>query len=197
MITAGCRRMFWLTTVTVMVNDKTWAGGLWRGGIDGSGPVLLGYIGNASLLALDESSQLLFFVETVNLFGRERVWDICYYIVEESKRKCTIRLLTRPIRIRVVGNRVFWVSVGDRVVKSCDKVTANNLMTHDVGVLNGNITDFLIISPTASKNNSRINTDICASGALCSHICVPTPAGYLRCLCPQGYTLMSDGWNCG
>ena len=144
-------------------------------------------------LIIDHTAGLLFWVECEWLFRADRLWEIFRSDLDGKDVKSTVRLQRKPIRIQVLGNWIFWTSVGDNGVTSCDKETANNLMLHTLSDFNATQSDLLVLIPTSSIKTYR---HPCA-GSLCSHLCVPTSVGYMRCFCPNGYELMSDGWTCG
>ena len=144
-------------------------------------------------LTVDHFSRLLFWVEWVRLPGRDGdVLEIFHSDMNGRNANLTIRLQKGPVQFQAVGNRLFWTAIGSKWVRSCDKETAN-LMTHGLGNLDESEPNFFIIT----SKPIRIEKNPCIPNALCSHICIPTPAGYMRCLCPDGYKLGPDGWTCG
>ena len=146
-------------------------------------------------LQVDPISRLLFRAEQVKLFPGKQIWEIIHSDLDGNNENLTVALQKRPIRIRIAGNRLFWISADDMSVSSCHKQTADGLTAEKLPDLDTSVTDFLVITPNSSTQETE--SDPCTTGALCSHICVPTPAGYMRCLCPHDYKLQSDGWNCG
>ena len=66
-------------------------------------------------------------------------------------------------------------------------------MTHRLHDWDGNVKSLVIFSAGATVGVGRNN---CSDPSLCSHICVPTPAGSVRCLCPDGYLALPDSKNC-
>ena len=152
-----------------------------------------------TLLTIDHSSQSIFWVERPIEFWTRDLYEIYRSDLDGQSVRLAIRLKNDPHQIRVAGNRLFWMdsaswhSGSGNTMFSCDKDTGDNLMAHELQGLDAR-REFVVISPASEVPSGD---DPCIPGALCSHMCVSTPAGYLRCLCPTGFQLMSDGWNCG
>ena len=166
--------------------------------MDGSSGVLIIENIIPKSLTLDHASKLLFWLI-------DKYWDfgvaheIFHSDLHGKNVRSTMRVGKRLQRIRVAGNRL-WMMLESREKKilSCDKETGDNLKAHELGFglpeQYEKAGDFVIISEPPVDGTGR---DACARHGLCSHMCTPTPSGYMRCLCPTGYKLLSDGWTCG
>ena len=90
---------------------------------------------------------------------------------------------------------MFFHSIEHKIggILGCDKETGDNFRMHELG--QHDLWLDLLVQITAAQVET--DRDVCILGALCSHICIPTPSGYARCLCPTGYKLREDGWTCG
>lgn len=123
-------------------------------------------------------------------------WEILRSDIDGKNVRKVIGLQEEPVRIHVVGDRLFWTSSSGNRVTSCHKETLNNLMTHELPNLSEDREDLIIVSPDPlSAQSGRRHP--CRAGRLCSHVCAPTPAGYMRCLCPPTHNISSNGWTCG
>ena len=163
----------------------------------------------------DEIVDLTVVHSTHFVYWIQRWWDaeMQYWNIARVKHPAevytVITLSKNPIRLRIAGNRMFWLTFGENYVSSCDKLDASHLKTQELRDFNANVTDFLVIPPSANtedgdeneeededKDTEDLPDDPCTAGSLCSHICVPTPTEYMRCVCPDGYQLLPDGWTC-
>lgn len=179
--------------------------GIWMGGMNGLNVTRIISNVAAGFLTFDPSSQLLFWVESRFVGGSSSetlVYDIVHGSVDGKSRSRTIGLTHPPIQLRVAGSRLFWLhtkSFPSRgAVISCEKLNGSHLRRHKLNGQEGNISvDFLIIPAVSSEVDAKGGDHICNPAALCSHICVPSVTGYMRCLCPWGYRLKPDGWTCG
>ena len=168
--------------------------GIWRGDMDGSAGSLLIPKVHLSSLTLDHASELLFWLGPG--FGTREI-GLFYSDLNGNNVRQNDRLGSANGRIRVAGNRVWITSFSyryllQRRILSCDKETGDNVKTLELG--KEPVTDFSIPISAAQVQTGK---DVCILGSLCSHMCIPTPSGYMRCLCPTGYGLMEDGWTCG
>lgn len=170
-----------------------------RAGMDGSHMELLTLRPKAKAeldLVVDHASRFLFWVEPTDLIPKEQnSWEILRSNMDGGNVTKVIRLREKPTRIHIVGDRLFWTRTGDTFVTGCDKETGNNLKAHDWHHSSESADHLIIVS--SKPLSDRPERHPCSFSQLCSHICVPTPAGYMRCLCPPGYRLMPDGWTCG
>ena len=182
------RRMYWI----LGDEDGPEFAGIWSGAMDGtSGTLIIPRERDVLDMTIDTTSKLLFWLEMV-LF--ELHWEIYNSDFDGNNMKLTIKLRNEPHAFQVWGNHLFWTTVGQESVISCEKTTANNLMTHGLSQLNLEKPNFLIVSPMTGVEERQ---HPCTAGGLCSHICIPTAVGYMRCICPVGYRLLPDGWTCG
>ena len=78
----------------------------------------------------------------------------------------------------------------------CNKSSANHMSLHEVHIEQSRTPDvdrlFLFLPHSHPPKPKGPCTSL-----LCSHICAPSPTGYMRCLCPAGFSLMLNGWSCG
>ena len=145
---------------------------------------------------IDPTSKSLFWAELVKPVKPDKWWEIHSSDLDGNNVKLVISLKDEPVALGFISNRLFWTNSLKETLGSCEKETGNNLRTHKLRNLNTNSPGFLILNPHSHMQAEK-HPCTTAAGALCSHICVPTAAGYMRCLCPFGYKLQSDGWNCG
>ena len=148
----------------------------------------------ADLITVDHSSRLLFWTVREDPPGTGSFSGIYFSDINGQSVRLAIGLKMFPSMIQVAGNRLYWVTTDDKVLRSCEKVTGNNLITHELHNWDGSVKRLLVISGGSDIQTGRFP---CSEEALCSHICVPTPTGYMRCFCPHGYQLLPDGWTCG
>ena len=179
--------------------------GIWMSGMDGSNITRIIPNVRAALLTIDHASQLLFWVEEkmLTFCSRESPFPVIYRSDVNGKGISWTNLLNNhPSGLRIVGSRVFWldkVTFSRSTLTSCEGGEVMGEITHELNDAEADVADFLIIQPTV---NSSIPTegndnDYCIPDALCSHICIPSATGYMRCFCPMGYKLGPDGWTCG
>ena len=171
--------------------------GVWRSEMDGAGSSLLVQRFDVKIepdMSMDHASRLLFWVENTTPFSGEELWEVLHSDLAGKLVSRTIQLRRQPLGIQVAGNTLFWTTSGANRIMSCEKVTGNNLIKHQLRDFNAKATSFLIIQPPSYY---QVGKNACATGGLCSHMCIPTPAGYMKCLCPRGCKLLPDGWNCG
>ena len=169
--------------------------------MDGSGGVLLiprfANVRKQYGLSLDHSElsvRLYWADQIVGPSGAPEHWKIAYSNADGKRVRSTIELRLQPLAIQVAGDRLFWIASGENVVTSCDKETANNLVTHEsYRDLNLPVSNFLVVGP-APFDHGRCKRYVFRG---CSHICIQMPRDEKRCLCPHGDTLMSDGETCG
>ena len=171
--------------------------GIWRSEMDGASKAV--FIQRFTVkvepdLSIDHSSKHLFWVENTSPFRGEEFWEILHSARAGKTVRKTIQLRRQPLGIQVSRNTLFWTTAGAKGITSCEKETGNNLMNHQLAEFNAQATGFLIINPVTYYEMGK---NICTAGALCSHMCIPTPAGYMRCLCPRGCRLLQDKRNCG
>ena len=162
--------------------------------MDGLDRILIIPSKKPKLLAIDHPSQLLFWAERRGHFSTCYSYEIFHSDLDGRDIGLTIRLQDAPYRISVEGGRLLWTVIGSGTLSSCNKESGNNLMTHPLADMKIVHTDFAVISPDPPTETAK---DLCVSDGICSHLCVPTLSGYMRCLCPSGYKLMSNNWTCG
>lgn len=152
-------------------------------------------------VAVDQDDGLLYFAGkgSSHYLGQSRPTPdnrISYCDFESNTHSRLIQLSDMPEQIKAMDSYVFWsswsASENTWSIFSCEKKSGNGLEQHASGAIApwGRIVHFDILSRNPQSSN------IC-SGSLCSHICIPTVARYMRCACPMGFKLRSDGWNCG
>ena len=135
-------------------------------------------------LAVDQQSGWLYWFQgkTVN-FSK----------LDGQKAAMLIRLAERVRQLRAAGDHVFWLSNSSRQLFSCRKLNANGLKRHEMESSEaGRFDNFYVLH---SNNWPETGINPCG-GQLCSHICVPTPTAYMRCLCPHGLELLLNGRTC-
>ena len=130
-----------------------------------------------------ELSRQLFWVVQLSSPETGDFWGTNYSDMEGKNVKFSISVLKPPILIHPAGNKLYWISWQDKVLRCCEKETGNNLMSYTFEDWDSKVQHFIIIDRDATIHVGR---NPCEK-ALCSHICVPTPAGYMKCLCPDGY----------
>ena len=162
--------------------------------MDGSEGTLIIPSKTPKLVTIDHSSQLLFWVERAGHFTSGYSYQIFHSDLNGKGMRLTISLRSMPYKLGMAGSRVLWTTMGHNTVSSCERGTANNLMTHELSGMNPAKPDFVTVSPISYVQG---DPDPCTPGALCSHMCIPTPSGYMRCLCPHGHQLMPNNWTCG
>ena len=168
--------------------------GIYRGAMDGSDGNRIIPSKFPKLLTVHHSSQLLFWVERVGHFSSGYSYQIFHSDLDGDGVRLTISLPSMPYKLGVAGSRVYWTTMGHDTLSSCERDTANNFLTYQLPGLNVALTDFVIVRPNPGIQASW---DPCIPGALCSDMCIPTPTGYMRCLCPQGHQLLPDNRTCG
>ena len=185
------RHIYW----TFVDSFNSTRNGIWRGAMDGSDPYVAQIAPNvnATLITLDFSSRKIFWVECRSSDEQQISWGIFFSSMDDFNVTLSIEVILEPQLLRIVGKKQFWIN-SDKVLISCDKETGNNLRTHDLLGWDQNINLIEIISESSTLPTAR---SPCSKGSLCSHMCVPSTTGYMRCLCPDGFRLRSDGWNCG
>ena len=162
--------------------------------MDGSGGTLILPHARAVDITVDRTSKLLWW-RTV---GKDRrTIQLFYSDLDGRNVRPAMKLHGTGGRIRVTGSRL-WMYISSfrhrtRGILSFDKLTGDNLRVYELELADG-LTDFLILNGPTHVQKDK---DFCISGALCSHMCVPTPSGYMRCLCPTGYRLTSNERTCG
>ena len=166
--------------------------------MDGSGAVAH-LIRNvvADLVTVDYSSRLLFWTASWSnpfLTRGWRFWGIYFSDMHGQNVKVAFLGEGQGLdAILVSGNRLFWANKYDKTLSSCDKETGNNFVRHEMRDWDWKTEHLGIDSPTSAIPEGKYP---CSKGALCSHICVSTTSGYMRCLCPDGHQLLPDGWTC-
>ena len=173
--------------------------GIWRAGMDGSGSIQIVPNVVATLLTLDHSSQLLFWVQ-IN-FRRDDC-AIFHSDLQGGGVKRTVVLKYLPRQLRIADSRLFWLDVGIMSASTligCEKISGSKKLLHDSMYCKerGEPVDFIIIPPIVFGVQPGTDDDYCIHGALCSHMCVPTSTRYMKCLCPWKYELEPDRWTCG
>ena len=149
-------------------------------GSDGHHNIISGC--NMGLVAVDHETHALFWVNSGN--------SIASCDSQGNNARSLARLAPDwVIKIAVRGNSVFWVTMGR--LYSCAKDNCDGLRGRKLS--GARMRDVYVDHPS-SQPIKRKNP---CSGHLCSHICVPTSTNYMRCLCPPGQQLSSDGRNCG
>ena len=154
-------------------------------------------------MTVDQNDGMMFFATKGSAYGfgkPRRIPDkrISYVPFKADEHTVLIRLSDMPKELKVAAGYVFWSSWStvDNTwsIFSCDKSSGNGLELHvSKGIPSfGRVVNFDVILQTPQDSNSNI-----CGGGLCSHICIPTIAGYMRCVCPKGFRLGSDGWTCG
>ena len=152
-------------------------------------------------MTVDQSDGLLYFAGegNSNLLGQshpnpDNRIEYCGFEWDSSTR--LIRLVDMPEQIKATDGFVFWsswsVSTKKWSIFSCEQRSGNGfeLLESRPNVPWGRIVHFDVMSKYPDHRN------ICGGG-ICSHICIPTTAGYMRCACPEGFQVRSDGWTCG
>ena len=162
--------------------------------MDGSERALIIQSKFPKLLTVDHSSRLLFWVERLGHFSTGYSYQIRHSDLDGEGIKLTISLPNLPYKLALAGSRVFWTTAGYSTLSSCERDTANDFVQYKLSGMNSFKPNFLMVS-TSSGIHSAGN-DPCIPDALCSHMCIPSPTGYMRCLCPQGHTLMPNNWTC-
>lgn len=155
-------------------------------------------------LTIDHYSDLLFWLQWPEFNPyRPRIMSSD---PDGQKIRLLIELYQWPEQLRVDRQRICWIqdisnsSWKKKVAFCCDKVTAVHLTEHQIPGLQSWVNlDEDIIQKLITQNSSIEVTQLlpCKDERLFSHLCVPTPANYMRCLCPTGFQLLSDGWTCG
>ena len=155
-------------------------------------------------LAVDQSDGLLYVSGEGNSY---RVGDsqsnlvpdnhIGYMGFNSDAYSNLISLVDLPEQIKPTDGYVFWsswsTSKNTWSIFRCEQRSGNGfelLESKAITPLLDRIVNFDVIIQAPHHSN------ICGGG-LCSHICIPTTAGYMRCACPVGFQLRSDGWTCG
>ena len=173
-------------------------GAIYRGHMDGSicEHLRISTTGSVIALHVDQSSNALYFVTSTVVKGRGTPsFQIAHAGLDGQNAQVLVRLAEEVKQLQTAGNHIFWLSNSTQTLFSCRKTSADGLKKHEFksGKGQGLSQFYLIHSDTQPTKREMINP--CA-GNLCSHICVPTPTGYMRCLCPAGLELLPDGWTC-
>ena len=144
-------------------------------------------------LHVDQGSNSLYWVSTTRSIRGSSSFQIFYATLGSQNPQVLIRLADYVKQLRTAGNRVFWLSSASRQLFSCRKVSADGFKRHEFRRGEAEMVDNFY--ETHAGNQPTMMAYPCA-GNLCSHICVPTPTGYMRCLCPAGLELLSNGKTC-
>ena len=200
------RIMFWAGGSMLNLTTAKHSPSIWMSGMDGSDVTKVIPNVTAALLTIDHSTQLLFWLErkaAVRPWGRMEYYAIFHCQLNGKGIKRTTVLSHPPSRLRLAGSKLFWLdktSFLQNVLVSCDKRNGSNLQAHALYGAQASVVDFLILEPTTTTVSSGTQSeyyDRCIPDALCSHMCVPSATGYMRCFCPLQYELGADGWTCG
>ena len=154
-------------------------------------------------VAVDQHDSTWYVATAENLYESQqshshvaRGAHISYCRFESNFHTLLISLSDLPQEIKVVDGYVFWSSWSPSKntwsIFSCEKGSGNRLEQHVSTKVDprGPTVTFDVLFQNPEHSN------IC-SGGLCSHICIPSIAGYIQCACPVGFRLRSDGWTCG
>ena len=147
-------------------------------------------------LTVDQEAALLYWLDgSYSEAGTTNLKVIMYSGLngENTQRLMMMEHTHDVLGLSIVGSWIYWWEELDsnqlRLFK-CNARNGNDIGFQDIIIEQHNRFLFLPHSlPTKSKGP--------CIGQLCSHICVPSPNGYMRCLCPTGYALKPNGWSCG
>ena len=200
------RRMYWSVTW-----DDLAAGsgrpmkGITTCGMDGSGLKVIVQDTYVYALAVDQHSASLYWAHKVYeevVEGRPVSPQLKIYKSDldgKKVKRVIVADYNHLLGLSVSGDWLYWWDTMNKSqirLFSCNKKNANDLSLHEVQVAPSGTPDvdrlhLFLLHAHPPKPKGPCNDQ------LCSHICVPSPNGYMRCLCPPGFSLMSNGWSCG
>ena len=177
--------------------------GIVSNGMDGSDLKVIVENMSAEAITVDQDSASLYWALGVSISESNTLFMImCSDLNGKKVRKVVVTERdSNLLGLRVVGDWLYWWdSTHSRShvrLHMCNKRSGNDLAKYvtknaQKGVSEWEVPFLYLILPHPPKSKSP-----CSSGKLCSHVCSLTPNRYMRCLCPVGYTLLPDGWNCG
>ena len=176
--------------------------GIASSGMDGSDWRVIVQDLDVDALTVDQHGASLYWIqEARNEASTSRSGKLMEIMSSDLNGENVRRVVTMDkqnvLGLSVVGDWIYWwVTLDSTQVRiyKCNKENANGLDLNDIHIeqKNTGADPFLFVLPSHPEKHQGPCT-----GQLCSDICVPSTTGYFRCLCPAGFTLMSDGWTCG
>ena len=155
-------------------------------------------------LAVDQDSGSLYWIQDQRDShggGKSNLKEIVYMDPNGRNEQSVVAIQSlRVWGLSVDKDLVYWWDTlrnNSRIrLFKCNKKSANDLSLREIeiGPLPKGHLDPPFLLPLYSHQHKPVGP---CTGQLCSHICALTPSGYMRCLCPAGFSLMPNGWSCG